>query len=237
MKKCVVMGSCRVVEPMLKVPAYKCYPGGHVHSTGEMLQAVSVMKGEMSWIPSMEPYLFHGHGIAKQKLVPLKDIEVYVLEISSLKNFVYEDKKVHIGYFDRIKKGLIKPLPKEVRVVSESHEEVLSNLDKLRERTDNAHFVIFCQNNLPAVNARYRLGAALTEWCKDNKQTFIDPTVMIAKHGIDKCICTFEENPWVEDWVTIGGVKYDTQHYTVFMKAQVEKTIRRTVKGILGAKP
>jgi len=58
--KRLVMGCCRLVHPFLDDPDSIVYPGGHIHSTGDVLQAIKIMRGEITIPKIYEPHVFHG---------------------------------------------------------------------------------------------------------------------------------------------------------------------------------
>ena len=72
MKNYLVLGSCRVCEPFLKENSFKLYPGGHVHSTSEVLQAIRIMRGETITPPECEDYFYRGWGYKEDKIVKFK---------------------------------------------------------------------------------------------------------------------------------------------------------------------
>jgi len=203
----LVMGSCRLAEPMRDVEDVILYPGGHVHSTAEFVQAIRIMQGDL--IPPMDinAHLFRGWGVADQKLVDLGQVDTVVLELCSLKNYMFGEWILHVGYAENVETGELSPLD-GVQLRKESYREVLENLDRIQCLLRGRQMVVVLQNNIPALPERYLLGHAASEWCRDNSQRLVDATSIVAEYGVERCL-------------PVRDGEWDFTHYSDFMKAKV----------------
>lgn len=233
-KKTLVLGSCRLVLPFLsdddlhaggmpprpnrdaKDAEYVTYPGGHTHSTGDVIQAIKIMKSELKVPEYLDPYVFHGWGVRSDKIIDFDGIDRVVLEISSVKNYVHRGSGLilHIGYGDNVNAGKLKALD-DVNFTKELEAEVLSNLDLISKMTRKP-LVLVCQHNIQQIPVRYWLSHLLSTWCGSN-HTFIDPTLLVAVYGIDKC------------FPVLKG-KRDFQHYSTDMQTLIREYIKGSLK-------
>jgi len=179
------------------------------------------MRGELKPPAALENYLYRGFGYKKNKLVNLSKIKNVVIEVSSIKNYFFNDLILHIGYEDNIKRGEISPL-KGVKLEKETSEEIVKNLKEIKSGLGDKKLIFFCQNNLAGLPIRYLLANILSQWCEENNIPFIDPTKIICLYGVEKCLKTFDENPWILNFVTLNDVKYDTEHYKKFMQNKIK---------------
>lgn len=212
--KSLVMGSCRIAQPLQDRDDMILYPGGHVHSPEEMIQALKIMDGRISIPPELEKYAFRGWGLRDNKRVDLDTIDRLILEVSSVKRYVYtgyDSIILHIGYEDNIKKNEILHL-EGVVLLRETYSEILNNLKVIYNMVNRKKMVVFCQNNISQLPVRYMLSYALSTWCRANDQIFFDPTRIVAEHGMEQCFLTRDGD-------------YDTLHYTEFMQNQIVEYI------------
>ena len=208
--KSLVMGSCRIAQPLKDREDMILYPGEHVHSPAEIVQAFKIMDGHICVPVELEKYIFRGWGQRDNKHVDLNMIDRLIVEISSVKRYVYTGYNsiiLHIGYEDNIERKEILPLHGVV-LLRETYEEILNNLDVIYNLINRKQMVVFCQNNISQLPVRYMLSNALSAWCRTRNQVFIDPTRIITEYGMEKCFLPKDGD-------------YDTQHYTEFMQNQI----------------
>jgi len=203
----LVMGSCRLAEPLKDHPECVLYPGGHVHSTSAFLQSIRIMLGELTPPAELEAYLFRGWGLAGPKTVDFRKVDSVLLELCSIKNYMYEGWVLHIGYEDNTRSGELQELP-GVSLQRETPDEMMRNLDTLGEMLGSRGVVVFLQNNIPQIPERYLLGSVGAQWCRQRSHPLIDATAIIAKHGMAACLPMKDGQP-------------DYQHYTEYMKLKV----------------
>lgn len=208
--KSLVMGSCRIAQPLKDREDMILHPGGHVHSPAEIVQALKIMDGQICVPPELEKYVFRGWGQRDNKRVDLDMIDRLIVEISSVKRYVYTAYNsiiLHIGYEDNIERKEILPL-QGVVLLKETFDEILNNLDIIYTLINKKKMIVFCQNNISQLPVRYMLSHALSSWCRARNQIFIDPTRIIAEYGMKQCFLPKDGD-------------YDTQHYTEFMQNQI----------------
>ena len=212
--KSLVMGSCRIAQPLQDRDDMVLYPGGHVHSPAEMIQALKIMEGRICIPPELEKYAFRGWGLRDNKRVDLNTIDRLILEVSSVKRYVYtgyDSFVLHIGYEDNIKRNEILPL-ESVVLLRETYSEILNNLNVIYNMINRKKIVVFCQNNISQLPVRYMLSYALSTWCRGNNQIFFDPTRIVAEYGMERCFLPKDGD-------------FDTQHYTEFMQNKIVEYI------------
>lgn len=215
----LVMGSCRVAEPMKDLPDVVLYPGGHVHSTAEFLQALRIMRGDVVPPHDIEPHLFRGWGERDDKRVDLDAVDTAIMELCSLKSYRYGTWLLHIGYEENVASGELSPL-EGVVLHRESLEEVRANLNEIGSILDGKQLVFVLQNNIPHLPERYLLGYVVAEWCRQHPARLVDATALIAESGIERCLP-------VRDGV------WDYLHYTDQMKARIREVL--SDEGVTGA--
>jgi len=217
--KTLVMGSCRIVESLMACPSVVPYPGGHVHSTGEVIQAINIMKGDIVIPCELSPYFFIGHGTREDKKLDVDSFETVIIEISSIKNFWLSDLILHIGYLDGLNNNLFPPL-NGVNLLKEDEKTICDNLTIIkRSLLTDCKLIVISQNNFAQLPDRYFLSHALSSWAKENSATFFDPSFLIALNGIKECFppakeLTIQRGLYVEH----ENVKYDPTHFTDHMQ-------------------
>lgn len=207
----LVMGSCRVAEPMKDLDDVVLYPGGHVHSTTEFLHAIGIMSGDLLPPPEINDHMFRGWGRQDEKRVDLDSIDTVVMELCSLKSYRYGQWILHIGYEENVASGELAAL-EGVDLHRESYAELVRNLDRINAVLGGKRLVLVLQNNIPQLAERYIIGSAAAEWCRQNSHQLIDATAIIAEHGIACCL-PVRDGAW------------DYLHYTDFMKDRMREAL------------
>ncbi len=213
-----VLGSCRVLTPARKNKEVVVYPGGRTHTLQQTLQAIQIMSGEVSVPKKLIKYVFVGYRKQWKKrksfLLNLDKIKAYVIEISSLKNYKHEDSDLFLHsliYFADLRL-------KSIDVVSykDSYDDIQNNLMRLWNRLGKKPFLLVSHNNMASIPERKIIIDAVSHWAKINNQSFVDPTKIIKKHGIKKCL----------DKIPKGT---DYNHYTSYMRSLLKPMINEWI--------
>lgn len=213
-KKLLVLGSCRVIQPFQKDPDAVTYPGGHTHSTRDVLQAIRILNGDLVVPAEYEPYIFHGHGVRTPVQLSLKQFDRVVVELCSFKSYMHRPTELvfHIGYQDNVHHKKLTPV-EGVVLETETPEQVLRNLDRIADRFSGKQLTIVSHNNIQQIPVRYHLSHLLSTWCYKHEHQFVDPTCLAAWYGIEKCFPVLNE-------------RFDLQHFTPFMLEKVRECIQ-----------
>lgn len=207
----LVMGSCRLAEPFVGHAGACLYPGGHVHSSSEFLQAVAIMTGERIPPANLEEHMFRGWGNAPERAIGIDAFDTVALELCSRKSYRLGEWLLHIGYDDNVARGEISAL-EGVTLYRETYQEIMCNLDAIGRVLSGRRIVIVLQNNLPQLPDRYLLASAAASWAARERQHLVDMTCLIAEHGTKRCLPRHDG-----DW--------DYQHLTEYMKKVVREAV------------
>jgi hypothetical protein len=165
----LVLGSCRVQEHF-KDNNLLCTVG-HTFSTSDTLQALKIMRGDVVFDDSLSDY-YRGWGYKKDKVIKWADFDSVFIEISSVKNYVYNKSILHIGYPERTEF----PALDGVCLEKESPWQIMNNLMLIYNVLHEKNVVFTAQHNLFAIPVRYEICTMLSKFCKLCNLTFIDPT-------------------------------------------------------------
>ena len=199
------MGSCRIAEPLKDCAVL--YPGGHIHSTSEVIQASKIMRGEFEYHPSLAIYMFRGWGLKENKRFDYDSITNVIIEISSIKNYIKDEVILHIGYEDNINRGELQKLD-NVIIIKETEEVINRNLLIIKKIFKANNLLFISHNTLPQISSRYKIAYIISSFCESHKISFIDPTPLVAEYGVGKCF-----------------PKGDSNHYTDFFKSIIKRRI------------
>ena len=122
----LILGSCRVwTEFENRLDAVR-YPGGHVHSTSEAVQAFQIMRGEIQVPEKHLPHVRRGiKSLTKDMTLDLTKIKTVVLEISSIKTWRLGELCLQFGSgHEKLDKVVIE---------SESADTIQGNLRSIRQ--------------------------------------------------------------------------------------------------------
>ena len=178
------MGSCRLLKPlggsMDKIDKYN---GGYIYSSSEAIQAFKIMSGSMVVPKDLENYVFHDFGVPEKKLYNISKIEKFIIEISSIKKYIYDDFLFSTSLMMRKDEFLEYDILKDIKPIKESEEEMINNFSLIKDITKNKKIIFISHNNMPCLEVRYFINKVLTEWCsrKDNNHTFYNIDAFIKK--------------------------------------------------------
>lgn len=205
----LTIGSCRVNEPLKD---FYLYPGGHVHTTAEMIQAFSIMGKYLTVPPELNKYMFDGYGIRDSQVFDYWEADNFVIEISSIKNYKirYDDKEFLINPTFRDK--FISDKMGDVEIVLEDEQTITRHLEIIMSLLPGKNILFVCHNTLAQVKNRYLIAYALSYFCDTYYLKFFDPTPTIASHGISEFFNLIDGN-------------YDFYHYKDEMKPVIRNEI------------
>ena len=202
--KALVMGSCRVYTPCNAVrDVVNRYPWGMLHTLGQTLQAINIMKGKVD-IP--EKYFSEVFRLNRNQVIPNK-IEDFKVDMSVYDKFIIEISNLPdslIGENNNIYASSYCSLP---------HKVVEYDLEKLKScLTDiytglESKSVLFILHNRFSVEDRYKIGYAISMVGSKNKNVkFLDVMNVIATCGVEKAMS-------------------DCNHYTALMTDKIRSEI------------
>lgn len=160
----------------------------YVHSTKEIIQLIKFIKGEISLFGDILRYAFRT-GILEKKQIQitqnhinqLNNTDLFIVEISSIKKYIYENVYLHhltIDHKFSCREDTSSKFLSGTIIKEQNKEEIKNDIDELLKLFENKK-VIFVSHILPnnkKLEKRKYLIDTLTNICNSKKLDLINPT-------------------------------------------------------------
>ena len=183
--KVMVLGSCRVYDPLKNYRETVLFKGGRVHTSTQIIQAFNIMSGNLKIPQDIFKYALRGTEKKTYLIYDFLEIDFFIMEICSVKNFYFNNyNSISLGTDRWAKKDKFK---EKIIIRKETNDELFYNLNKINLIINRKPCLFVSHNNIPNLENRDLLINNLSLWCEKNDKYFLDPTGLIKKYGVRKC--------------------------------------------------